>query len=214
MNKYPKISRIESAIITEKIDGSNFSWKVDNDNLKFYSRNKEVSLDNKNDNFYHPFIKFINDKHKYLNFLPNHIFYAEILGQAQIKYFDKHEDISIKNLLYIFDIFNNINQYFLRWELVKNQCEIQEINHVPETTFNEIKSKINSNVNREGIVLIYETKYLDEETNNIFYRNTKLKLVERKNHGGKEYPQYLEIKQLKPFYFEIGNKINTKDKNE
>lgn len=149
IKQYKKTARVESAIVEEKVDGSNFCWLVDESGLRFFSRQYEIKLGDYD--FYDEFITFITKKHEVVPFVQDIKYFAEAIGQANIDY--KQTDTF--NKLYVFDIKGTSGMFYKR-NYMEKLCMKHGLNIVPLTTLNNEYSVINPSVKREGVILRYE----------------------------------------------------------
>lgn len=115
-----------------KIDGTNSCIFMRDDNtLGFGSRNRELTLDNDNGGFYATTLFNKEEYNKYFSYLekhPNHIIYGEWLIQHTIK---RYKTDSWKKL-YVFDIYDDENHYYIPYDIYKKELEKLNINYIPE----------------------------------------------------------------------------------
>ena len=117
--------------LSYKIDGSNGCLYLDNGLLKFGSRNRELSLENDNNNFMNTILKdehYCSSIYKYLRNHPNHIIYGEWLVPVNIKRYKK----DAWNKFYIFDVYDGSLNKYLRYD--EYITELKELNllFIPE----------------------------------------------------------------------------------
>ncbi len=187
-----------------KIDGTNSCIFLKEDNtLGFGSRKRELTLDNDNGGFYASMLLNKEEYNKYLNYLqsnPNHIIYGEWLIPHTIK---RYKADAWKKL-YVFDIYDAINDSYIPYSTYKDTLAQYDITYIPaiatlaNPTFEDIKKYLDDTGNYlienglgEGIVIKnynYRNKYgritwakiLTED----FYKNKKE--LKTKNYINKE----------------------------
>ena len=187
---YPKMTRIEWGAVEEKVDGSNICFKVNDDGMfELYSRKRKINQPTEEEIEKHKngelkdFFKiaYIELENHFKEIkttmnveLPRGVeFYAELVGQAQIKY--GIEDNPVIERLFLFDVKGLTG--FLKRSAVEHYSKRLGLKVVPLTTPDEKYSRINRSVLREGYVLKD--------------RNNRFKFVERKVEGGVVKPKSL-----------------------
>lgn len=183
--KYPKMVRLENLIVEEKIDGSNMSLDTLTGNV--YSRNRKVSGKEKVDTFFKPFIEYLQATDLIIlrNMGIRYIFF-EAIGMAEIDYGLNKKDPAQKRLYLIDAVFND-GGYADRAKR-EELAEILKIEAAPLTTYENKKSLINPEVNREGYVL---------RGNNRNNTDIKIKVIEHKFKGRDENSgNKIEIKTI------------------
>ena len=160
--------------LSYKIDGSNGCIYLDNDELKYGSRNRELSLDNDNNKFVVTLSKdetFTNSIKAFLSNHPNYIIYGEWLVPVNIKRYKK----DAWNKFYIFDIFDADSSSYLRPDIYLEELIALGLDVIPEIavllnpTEDDVKSYLSKtggylldNGDGEGIVIKnyeYRNKY-------------------------------------------------------
>lgn len=94
--------------IFPKLDGTNGSVWVKNEEIKAGSRNRELSLDNDNQGFYNYIIQHEGIK-KYFEQFPDHILYGEWLVPHSLKTY--RDDAWRK--FYVFDVYDRNNECYI-----------------------------------------------------------------------------------------------------
>ena len=117
--------------LSYKIDGTNGCIFLDNDTIKFGSRNRELSLDNDNCNFMNSMLKdtkYLPAIETYLKHHPEHIIYGEWLIPVNIKRYKKEAWYKF----YVFDVFDMSSKKYLRYD--EYTPELMELNilFIPE----------------------------------------------------------------------------------
>lgn len=181
---YKSLPREENAIFEEKLDGSNFSWRVENRVIRTFSRNKEIKLGDSD--FWDRFILFINVTNRYVHFEEGITWYAEALGKGNIKYFKDYEDTLTFNILYVFDIKGKAGNFYDR-EYVETLCKQHYVNIVPLADINSDRSTIGDKPLREGMILRWE------KASGMDGKAFKAKYVERK----RKHKQKIKIEEIK-----------------
>lgn len=115
-----------NVFIQPKIDGSNCCIWLEDNEIHYGSRNRELTLDND----YAGFMKYIYDnKEKYLKLLnkyPNRIIYGEWLIPHTIKTYVK----TAWNKFYVFDIVSK-DEFYTDYGEIEKVCKELEIDYVP-----------------------------------------------------------------------------------
>lgn len=117
--------------LSYKIDGTNGCIYLNDNILKFGSRNRELSLDNDNCKFMASMLKdeeYLNAIAIYLRKHPEYIIYGEWLIPVNIKRYKKEA----WNRFYVFDIFDTVSKRYLRYDSYTPELKMLNILFIPE----------------------------------------------------------------------------------
>ena len=112
--------------IFPKIDGTNASIWIESDGLHCGSRNRELSLDNDNAGFMEWAIKQENII-KLLSSNPHLTLYGEWLVPHTLETYEQ----SAWRKFYVFDVYDNITNDFLNYEIYKSMLDYHNIDYIP-----------------------------------------------------------------------------------
>lgn len=163
--KYQHIEKIGSSEVegilngevhlSYKIDGSNGCIYMDNNILKFGSRNRELSLDNDNCHFMGSISKdekYLSSIKNYLQRHPERILYGEWLVPVNIKRYKK----DAWNKFYIFDVFDTVLNKYIRYDQYVSELEELSLFFIPEIAVlnNPCIEEISSYLEKTGDFLL------------------------------------------------------------
>ena len=139
--------------VRPKVDGTNTCLFYQDGQVKCGSRKREISIDNDNQGC----AKWVEENkekfEKYFSKHPEHVLYGEFLVKHSIKYYN--EDAWRK--VYVFDVYDNIKDRWLRYEEYKNELEACGILVVP------VLAVLNSPTIEQLEKLVQENHYLVPE---------------------------------------------------
>lgn len=174
--------------ITEKLDGSNASFTMENGCLLAFSRKQELNFHNTLAGFWDWIQTLSPDEYKEES---QYIFFGEWLRKNKIVYEKEH-----MNHFYLFDVFDKVHEKWMPQEFVKNQAKKHDLTYVPELyygpfiSWEHCKSFMNSpkygNM-QEGIVVKNLSKLNDDNNrlpayikivNDSFKETKKIKTID------------------------------------
>lgn len=181
--------------IQEKIDGSNASFtfsgiKDGKATLQAFSRKKELNFNNNLAGFWN-WVQTL-DANEYFSDDARYIYFGEWLRRNKIKYRDE-----CMNKFYLFDIYNQVEENWLKPNEVKAQAEkhglkyIHEFYYGPFISWEHCRSFMNSpqyGDTQEGIVVRNVTKMTDPANRS----PTILKIV------NEEFKERMKTKEINP----------------
>lgn len=141
--------------LSYKIDGTNGCIYLDDNSIKFGSRNRELSLDNDNCKFMNSLTKnddYMASIYTYLRKHPNHIIYGEWLVPVNIKRYKK----DAWNKFYVFDIYDTSIDKYIRYDIYTPELTELNIAFIPEIAVlnNPTQNEITSYLNKTGEYLL------------------------------------------------------------
>lgn len=171
--------------ITEKLDGSNASFRLDESNeigVSCYSRNLLLTAENTLNGFYNWVIENIAPIKDKLN--PNYIYYGEYLVKHKVVY--KPE--AYKNF-YMFSIWDEEKQQYLSDDIVKSEAERLGLKTVPYfyegvyISFEHLmsfvgKSNITLEPNTGEGIVVKNVNYFDKHNRQVFVKLVSEKFAE------------------------------------
>lgn len=171
--------------ITEKLDGSNASFRLDESNeigVSCYSRNLLLTAENTLNGFYNWVVENIASIKDKLN--PNYIYYGEYLVKHKIVY--KPE--AYKNF-YMFSIWDEEKQQYLSDDIVKSEAERLGLKTVPYfyegvyISFEHLmsfvgKSNITLEPNTGEGIVVKNVNYFDKHNRQVFVKLVSEKFAE------------------------------------
>lgn len=171
--------------ITEKIDGANSSFRVDNtnkDGVSCYSRNRPLDSSNTLSGFYNWVQEHITPIKDKLN--PDYIYYGEWLVKHKVQYKEEF----MKNF-YMFSIWDIKKEQYLDDDIVISEAKRLGLNTVPYRyrgkyiSFNHImsfvgKSEMTIEPNTGEGVVVKNVKYFDRNGKQMFVKLVSNKFAE------------------------------------
>jgi len=157
-NKYIKTIFDDEVEITEKVDGSQFSFGLISDDLECHTKRTKMKLDHPEDQFI-PAVRYVMEIADKLH--PNWVYFGETLKRPKhnvIKY-----DRVPENHIAIFGILDLTSHNYLSWEIMKLEADVLKVDVVPclfrgRTDFENAKKLISQvsflgGANIEGFVV-------------------------------------------------------------